>query len=263
MSIKERVLAGEKLDDLGIVDAHMHMNQPPFYVPSSDWESVLVNMDKYGIAFGLAAPQLAITCDMVLGNDQALEIAGHTERLKAYCSISPHFPDLIGEEMERCFEKGAVGIKIHPSIHQVNADDERYDPVYAFAEKHGTIVLAHSWGQSGLASPDRFAKAAERFPKVNILLGHTGGDFAGMRAAIKAIKARPDNLFADLTGSMQYLRQVEILCREVGPRRVVYGSDSPWLEPGQTLGAVFFADIPDEEKMLILGGNIKRLLGMD
>ena len=64
MSLKDRVLAGETLEDLDIIDAHMHLNDPPFYVPSSDWKSCIANMDKYRIARGISAPQLAITCSM-------------------------------------------------------------------------------------------------------------------------------------------------------------------------------------------------------
>ena len=72
MSLKERLLAGETLEDLDIIDAHMHLNSPPFYVPASDWKSCIHTMDKYGISRGISAPELAITCSMEEGNSEIL-----------------------------------------------------------------------------------------------------------------------------------------------------------------------------------------------
>ena len=105
-------------------------------------------------------------------------------------------------------------------------------------------------------------EVVEKFPKVRFLLGHTGGSFKGLLESIEAIKEKPDNLYADITGSTQFLRWVEILCREVSAENVVFGTDSPWMEPGFALGAVIFAEISDEEKRLILSGNIKRIMNI-
>jgi len=260
MSLKERVLDGETLEDVEIIDAHMHLNEPPFYVPSPDWESCIKTMDKYGISRGISAPELGITCSMEEGNSEILEVSEQTDRLLPYCTINPHFPDRIGPELERCFARGAVGIKIHPAIHQVAITDERYYPVYEYASDTGKPVLSHTWGECPVSSPGLCVQVAERFPDIQFILGHTGGTFKGLQESIAAMKEKPANLTADITGSTQFLRRIEILCREVTAERVVFGSDSPWIEPGLPLGAIVFADITDEEKQLILSGNIKRLM---
>lgn len=262
MKLKDRALQREILEDIGIIDAHMHLNHPPFYVPNSDWKSIIENMDKYGIAKGISSPQLAITCDMERGNDEILEIIVKTDRLLAYCTINPHFYKKTVDELERCFSRGAVAVKIHPSIHKVAVNDKRYFPLYEYASEKGLVILSHSWGENQVCSPLLFPDIVNKFPGVKFIIGHTGGSFSGLKETIEAIKKKPENLFTDLAGSTQYLRRVEILCREVSAENVVFGSDSPWLEPGIVLGAVMFADIPDREKELILSGNIKRILGL-
>jgi predicted TIM-barrel fold metal-dependent hydrolase len=48
--------------------------------------------------------------------------------------------------------------------------------------------------------------------------------------------------------------------RELGPERVVYGSDVGGRSFASQLAKVLGADIPESAKELALGGNIRRLL---
>jgi predicted TIM-barrel fold metal-dependent hydrolase len=48
--------------------------------------------------------------------------------------------------------------------------------------------------------------------------------------------------------------------RELGPERVLYGSDAPGRSFASQLAKVHGAEIPDESKRLILATNLKRLL---
>ena len=51
-----------------------------------------------------------------------------------------------------------------------------------------------------------------------------------------------------------------------GPRRIVFGSDWPYIDPqasiGENVSAIRAAPLPDEDKELILSGNTKELLGI-
>jgi predicted TIM-barrel fold metal-dependent hydrolase len=53
---------------------------------------------------------------------------------------------------------------------------------------------------------------------------------------------------------------VEMAVRELGPERVVYGSDVGGRSFASQLAKVMGADIPDSAKELVLGGNLRRLL---
>jgi predicted TIM-barrel fold metal-dependent hydrolase len=52
----------------------------------------------------------------------------------------------------------------------------------------------------------------------------------------------------------------EMAVRELGPERVLFGSDAPGRSFASQLAKVYGAEIPDDAKRLILGANLKRLL---
>ncbi len=262
MNLNEKIISGEPLRDLEIIDAHMHLNTPPFYVPDPGPGGVLKTMNRYGIERGIVSPNLAITSDMVKGNDEILELITVNDRLMAYCTINPHFIDRVTSELQRCFSRGAVAVKIHPSVHRISVTDRKYYPVYEYAEEQNVPVLSHTWAGEPGFSPSDFLKVLKDFPKLTVLMGHAGGTFDGMKESIDVIRKHPLNLFADLTGSYQYLRRVELLCAGAGADNVIFGSDSPWIDPGFALGPVLSAEISDEDKRKILAGNIKRILGI-
>ena len=53
---------------------------------------------------------------------------------------------------------------------------------------------------------------------------------------------------------------IEQLGEEAGADRVLFGSDVPLMDPRSQLGKIITADITDEDKRLVLGGNARRLL---
>jgi predicted TIM-barrel fold metal-dependent hydrolase len=53
---------------------------------------------------------------------------------------------------------------------------------------------------------------------------------------------------------------VEMAVRELGAERVIYGSDAAGRSFASQLAKVCSAAISEEEKALILGGNLKRML---
>jgi predicted TIM-barrel fold metal-dependent hydrolase len=49
--------------------------------------------------------------------------------------------------------------------------------------------------------------------------------------------------------------------RELGPERVVYGSDIGGRSFASQLAKALGADVPDSAKEMVVGGNLRRLLG--
>ena len=46
-----------------------------------------------------------------------------------------------------------------------------------------------------------------------------------------------------------------------GAERLVYGSNFPWYKAGQTRVALAYAEIPEADRALIAGENLRRLIG--
>ena len=60
------------------------------------------------------------------------------------------------------------------------------------------------------------------------------------------------------------MRRFDILAQPVqqaGARKILFGSDGPWLHPGVELAKVRALGLSKKDEALILGGNFLRLIG--
>jgi predicted TIM-barrel fold metal-dependent hydrolase len=171
---------------------------------------------------------------------------------------------------------GVKGLKLYPHFAHIAADDLRMYPVYAKAAELGLVCLWHM-GDVGLiedredrfgdmrysASPITIARIATDFPELKIVMAHLGGNF--YYQAMTAVE-RHANIYMDTAWLHYYVerepgwpepvRLIEQAVAAVGAERIVYGGEGVW--PEDILGA----DLTDEQKTAILGGNAAQLLGL-
>lgn len=103
---------------------------------------------------------------------------------------------------------------------------------------------------------------AREYPEVDFILPHLGAftdDWAAQRACIDLV-CRHANLHADTAGVRNFDLLVEAV-RRAGPRKLLFGSDGPWLHPGVELAKVRALGLPPAAERLVTGGNLLRLLG--
>lgn len=95
------------------------------------------------------------------------------------------------------------------------------------------------------------------------LLAHigTGNDLTVTEwiDSIEMVKKYP-NIYIETSTSITSCGQIEMAVRELGPERVVFGSDSPMLDPSVQRAKITGADIPAEVQAKILGQNMARIL---
>ncbi len=161
-------------------------------------------------------------------------------------------------------DRECVGIKLHPSFHAVSADDPRYEPAYALAERLGVPLLTHSWDVSPtnpaqeLSHPERFRPHLQQHPRVRLVLGHAGGR-PGALEAVVGLCSDFAGVAVDLAGDYFDSGLVECLVDRLGADRVLYGSDMNWVDPRANLAPVLAADISDEDALAVLRGNAERV----
>ena len=102
---------------------------------------------------------------------------------------------------------------------------------------------------------------APQYPAVNFIIAHLGSFTDNWKAHEQVIQqlARHANVYADTSG----VRQFDYLVRAVqvaGARKLLFGSDGPWLHPGLELHKIRLLGLRPEDESLILGGNAMRLL---
>lgn len=102
---------------------------------------------------------------------------------------------------------------------------------------------------------------AAQFPDVNFIIPHLGSFADDWRAHQRVIDqlVRYPNIYTDTSGIRRFDYIVEAIKR-AGARKVLFGSDGPWLHPGLELHKVRLLGLPADQEALILGGNITRLL---
>lgn len=102
---------------------------------------------------------------------------------------------------------------------------------------------------------------ASQFPDVNFIIPHLGSFADDWRAHQRVIDqlVRYPNVYTDTSGIRRFDYIVEAIKR-AGARKVLFGSDGPWLHPGLELHKVRLLGLPADQEALILGGNIIRLL---
>ena len=122
-------------------------------------------------------------------------------------------------------------------------------------------ILQHEWLKTGGNEPDEstpfdVVELAKRHPRLQIVCAHTGGNW---ELGIRAIRATK-NVYCGLAGSDPTAGYVEMAVRELGAERVIFGSDVGGRSFASQIAKVEGANIPESDKKLILGGNLRRLL---
>jgi uncharacterized protein len=178
-------------------------------------------------------------------------------------------PERNVEHLREMAERGARGVKLHPVVQKFEANDPRMHPVYQACMDMGLTVLSHTGpARDGepFAEVSAFAPMLRDFPGLTVLLAHLGG---GKWQDTLAVAQEFPNVAFDLSEIIEWMgapnapdaEELASLIRDVGPERVVLGSDYPWYEPAQTAELVMSLPVLSQaEKSAILGENAARIL---
>jgi uncharacterized protein len=178
-------------------------------------------------------------------------------------------PERNVEHLREMAERGARGVKLHPVVQKFEPGDPRMHPVYQACAELGLTVLSHTGPARGgepFAEVPAFAPMLREFPGLTVLLAHLGG---GKWQDTLAVAEAFPNVAFDLCEIIEWagapnaptMEELATLIRDIGPERIVLGSDYPWYEPAHTAELVLSMPILSlAEKNVILGDNAARIL---
>jgi predicted TIM-barrel fold metal-dependent hydrolase len=249
-------LAGSALAGEVVIDAHMHIEKfYNFLIPRSEAEFLIASAQRIGIRKMYGSSIVALRSDAELGNRNALAFhAQYPHMFFPYLVFKPNYPDDAKHTIALAETEKINRFKIHDDGNDILYDDKRYFPLYDHANMIGGIILAHTWGKKNVTP---LMKIAKQFPRVKILLGHSGVIEEEIYA--QAV-SECDNMYLETCSSFAWYGLMERLVAMAGSERVLFGTDMPFLSPDQQIGRVLFARITDEDKRKILGLNAQRLL---
>ncbi len=250
------------MKSIAVWDCHGHLGtHVDFPAYKCDLESMLAVMDHLNIERLAVTSTLACYNDCPRGNAEVDKVLKrHPDRFMGYITVNPNPPGQAIEELNRWayFHQPPL-IKLHPALHHYPVIGANYRPIWEYANATHAVVLVHTWDSDPLCGPLLFPGLAREYPQARILLGHSGVTWNGYNQAIEAALEAP-NLYLDLSGSQRHRLILERCVERVGPERILFGSDLPYLEASMTLAHVLTSRIADSAKELILRGNFSRLI---
>ncbi len=245
------------------------------------------------------APELGATFAR-LWNDALAEIVrsdpGH---FAALATLPMQAPALAVQELERSAELGFHGIEIGTNVAGRNLDDPELEPLWAAAERRGSLVFMHPEHVAGMDRLQRygfvnlignpldttiaigsliFGGILARHPGLTVCASH-GGGFAPYQVGRfdRGWRNREDARGEINQPPSVYLSRVYFdtilhdraalayLVQTVGPGQVLLGSDYPFDmgldDPAGEIDAL--PDVSVSEREAIAGATAARLLGLD
>ena len=205
-----------------IFDAHVHLGTDiDGFVGIQD--ELLSIMDRFGIqkAFMFCLDEPDRHPAFRAANDRTLSYAERSQaRLIPFVRLD--LAEGPVEEAERCLDRGARGIKLHPRAQGFLLNDERLDPIFAVAAERRVPILIH--GGRGLPPiANELATLVERHDEAQLIIAHAG--IADLAALARNFSGKPGVFFDTSTWS-----PVDLLdfYRLVPPEQVLYASDYPY-----------------------------------
>ncbi|HQU28774.1 MAG TPA: amidohydrolase family protein [Nitrospirales bacterium] len=174
------------------------------------------------------------------------------DRFYAFAFVHPlrdrgRVAELVGMAVERY---GFVGIKVHRHDGRITRE------ICETARAYRLPILYDVMGEVSVCE-----LLSTEYPGVNFIIPHLGSFSDDWRAQLALIDhlVRHPNIFADTAGVRRF-DLLEQAVNRAGPRKILFGSDGPWLHPALELAKVRALSLPPNAERFVLGGNFLRLI---
>ena len=251
------------------IDVHNHV-WGAVHRPNANWAPV---EDLIEAAANLGINQILCSSPITAGamasieavrevNDAVLAaMKRYPDTIMGYCFVQPGNGQAALDEIERCLAAGMIGVKLY---NQFKYSDPVIFPIAERCIHHRILFLGHSahlTDPKSLALQPKtsdsldFCVLSRRYPELLLILGHVngGGDWEW---AVKGLSDCP-GVYLDISGSGLDDRTIETCVKELGHKRVLFGTDSTM---EGSVGKVLSASLTTEQRADIFWRNTQSLL---
>ena len=237
-----------------IIDCHCHAGLGDGLTGPWDTRAPLHKYVRWARAAGIDHTVLfpAFHSNYLQANwEVARIVAGDRARFSGFAFVHPirdqgRVQTMVSDLVKRA---GFCGIKVHRYDARITRE------ICETARRLQIPVLYDPMGE--VAPIDLYAP---EYPDVNFIIPHLStfaDDWKAQRAFLDPL-ARLPNVFTDTSGVRRF-DLLEEAVQRAGPRKLLFGSDGPWLHPGVELAKVRALKLRPAEEALILSGNCLRL----
>lgn len=218
-------------------------------------QSLLNSMDEAGV-------QTSWIANIATKPSQTPSIIAWSKEIKSgrifpLASVYPH-SQTWESDIASIADAGIKGIKLHPLYQNFHADDISLKPFFSMLEKKGIFVVLHSgydigFGKADNAHPAKIRTLLERHPSLTLIAAHLGG-WDAWDDVLEYLAGSP--CYFDTSFSHELDRSVfDAIILKHGCGRLVFASDSPWLNQKQQVNFINSLDLSTQEKERILYKN--------
>lgn len=245
-----------------IFDAHTHIGRcDPFHYSNLEDKNstftaahLIEEMDRNNVSRAVVMPNYRLPHRLERANIELSSIIKpYGDRMVAFAWLDPRIEDC-GDQLEKLvITHKFKGLKLHPVLGGYYATNKTVHILVERAVKLKIPVMIHTgWG--ALGRPSHIGELAEYFPDAKFIIAHM------IDPECLDVARRSENIYVE-TSYAQHPRMIARAAAKIGPTRILYGSDHP-LGGGMNfeISKITLADIGDEEKTLILGENMSRLI---
>ncbi len=245
---------------------------------------LLNSMKKFGVDRSIVLPVATNTHQVEKINDSSAALTENfaAQGIISFGCIHPDFTNYRAE-LSRIKNLGLRGIKIHPVYQDTDLDDKKFLRIIERAAELDLIVVTHAGLDIGFpgvvrCTPKMARNVVREIGDFKFVLAHMGGwkswtevveflaganvfvDTAFSTGKIPARAgcewAAEDSKLLDENGFMT-------LYKIFGANKILFGTDSPWSAPDESIAFIKNLPISDADKNKILGTNAEKLLGKD
>ena len=187
-------------------------------------------------------------------------------RLISFATIHPADPDW-QQTLDQIAAAGFKGIKLHPQFQRFAIDSPEFHRIIKYATELGLLVIFHAGLDIGLpppifATPEQISHLLDDVDGSKLIAAHMGGwrQWDDVERYLVGTPVLLDTAFVrDFIPPEQMLRMI----RNRGAEKILFGSDSPWEDPADTLAFLQSLGLTEQETALITHENAARVLGLD
>lgn len=231
------------------------------YKPNTEGRlsSILESMDEAGVSCSWIA-------NIATKPTQASSILKwskeiQSERIFPLASVHP-LSETWEADLEAILQAGMRRIKLHPMYQNFFVDDISLSPFFSYLEKHKILVLFHSGYDIGFAdadnaSPRRMRTLLERHPDLTFIAAHVGG-WNVWQEVLDVLVGAP--CYFDTSFAHEVPQHIlEGILEKHGAGKLLFGTDSPWLNQRQQVRFISDLLLSDADKEKIFYKNALEL----
>lgn len=193
-------------------------------------------------------------------------IANNTKKCIMFGSVHPFAPDAL-QELDRIKAAGLKGVKLHSEYQNFNADDKNVFQIYEKIKQLNLLLVLH--GGTDVAyqnspvrcSPKAVRKIADNFKDLKIIMAHLGG-YKETQSTLQYLAKREIYLDTSVADIYFTRENAEKIIKEHGEDFLLFGSDCPWADVGQSVKFIDSLNIPSSKKEALFYKNAKFLLNI-